>query len=490
MAERRLRDAGRESQALPTLALTASNAQRLRWATAGAVVGALAAASIGTWFVRSVDSTGSTSLRQFSFDLPDDGRFLDGVETNIALSADGSTLVFVADVDGVSRLYRRHLGELSTVPIEGTEGARWPFFSPDGDWVGFHAEDLNAISRVPLSGGEPFEICQQCSSGFWSEDGTVIFEWDGSLWRIPEAGGSHELLIQPMPDQGVGAMIRPSTLLGGQALLFEFGELGFGSVGVFSLDTGEFTVVSTNGTDPFYSSTGHVLFARGSTVFATPLDVGRLEVTGSTVPVVQGVRVENGGALQAAVSRGGVLVYAPAGAVRGTQLVWVDRSGAIESVLDDRSRLFFSPRVSPDGKQVVVQINEGGNTDLFVYDIVSRGVRPLTDGRHATNPVWTNDGLGVAFSSRSTNGYAIQVLALDGSNAERTALESSLPVVTNAWAGDGRSFVFEETLPSLNLFVAAVADDRSRTALVDTSSWNTPQPCRVRGSGWHTCRIS
>ena len=431
-------------------------------------MGALAATGIGMWYVAQTNSTGLRPQRRLSVNLPEGSAFPSGVETNIAVSADGLTLVFVADVDGVSRLYRRHLDELITVPIPGTAGARWPFLSPDGQWVAFQAEGFSEIRRVPLSGGEPFTICQQCSGGFWGDDGTITFQWDGTLWRIPEVGGSRELLIEPMPDRGVAAMIRPSTLPGGRAVLFEFGVLGSGSVGLASLDTREITVVSTVGTDPFYSPTGHVLFARGNNLFAAPLDVDQLEVTGPTVPVVQGVRVENGGALQAVISRDGVLVYAPAGGALGTQLVWVDRTGNIESVLDEQRRLFFSPRISPDGEQVVVQINDRGNTDLFVYDVASRGVRRLTDDRRATAPLWTYDGSGITYGSRTTDGYAIKSLALDGSSTERTVLESSFPVVPQTWAQDGSSLVFQENLPNYNLFVADVADTGSRTPLVDT----------------------
>ena len=140
-------------------------------------------------------------------------------------------------------------------------------------------------------------------------------------------------------------MSRPDLLPGGQAVLFEIGTIQFGGVGVLSLENNELIVVSTDGADPLYSSTGHILFARGNTLFAVPFDVEGLEVTGPAVPVLQGVRVENGGALQADVSRDGLLVYAPAGAEMGTQLVWVDRNGTVESVLDEQWRVFYAPPV-------------------------------------------------------------------------------------------------------------------------------------------------
>ena len=145
-------------------------------------------------------------------------------------------------------------------------------------------------------------------------------------------------------------MSRPILLPGGQAVLFEIDFLVGGGVGVLSLENNKLIVVSTEGSDPLYSSTGHILFARGNTLFAIPFDVESFKVTEPAVPVLQGVQVENGGALQADLSRDGLLVYAPAGAQIGTRLTWVDREGKVESALDQQRRIFYAPRISPSSR--------------------------------------------------------------------------------------------------------------------------------------------
>ncbi len=340
-----------------------------------------------------------------------------------------------------------------------------PIFSPDGQWVAF-TPDQSTLKRVPLSGGEPFTICDQCDRASWGDDGTIVFNREGALWQISEVGSSPELLAAPMPDRGVPAMVNPVLLPGGQAVLFEIGVYQFGGVGVLSLESNELIVVSTNGSDPLYSSTGHILFARGNTLFAVPFDVGRFEVTEPAVPVLQGVRVENGGALQADVSQGGLLVYAPADAAMGTQLVWVDREGKVESVLDEQWRVFYAPRISPDGKQVAVQINEGGNTNIWIHE--SGTLRLLTTDGVSANPIWTPNGSGVTFNSGSAAPFSIRWTTGDGTSEVKTLLPSEYPIFPAAWSPEGNQLVFQEDSPNPNLFVADVRDGGSRTALLET----------------------
>jgi dipeptidyl aminopeptidase/acylaminoacyl peptidase len=258
-------------------------------------------------------------------------------------------------------------------------------------------------------------------------------------------------------------MSRPILLPGGQAVLFGIGFLEFGGVGVLSLENNEVIVVSTDGADPLYSSTGHILFARGNTLFAVPFDVEGFEVTGPAVPVLQGVRVENGGALQVDVSRDGLLVYAPAGAEMGTQLVWVDREGTVESVLDDQWQVFYAPRISPDGKQVAVQINEGGETDIWIHE--SGTMRLLTTDGVSANPIWTPDGTGVTFNSGSAGSFAIRWTTADGTSEVKNLLSSQFPVFPAAWSPEGNQLVFQE---DSSLFVADVGDGGSRTAFLET----------------------
>jgi len=156
---------------------------------------------------------------------------------------------------------------------------------PQGS-VAFQDSGMSEIWRVPLMGGEPFRVCRGCVDGSWAADGSIVFEWGGSLYRVPEGGGEREVLAEPRPDRGITSVGRGSLLPGGAAVLFDINVFGPGGVGVLPLDGRELRIITEDGGDPAYSPTGHILFARERTLFAVPFDVERLAVTGPERPVL------------------------------------------------------------------------------------------------------------------------------------------------------------------------------------------------------------
>jgi len=261
---------------------------------------AVVAALTGWWLARP--GSGGSLPRIFSIDLPEGTRLPAGQGPGIAISPDGQNIAYMASGPAGRHLYLRRLGRLGSTLIPGTEEAINPTFSPDGKSLAFRVGEI--LKKVSLAGGEPFELCSTCGEASWGDAGDLIFVREGSLWRVPEVGGRPELITGPMPDRGVPYFRRPLVLPGGKAVLFEPGVVGANAgAAVISLESKDVVVVATDGSDPFYSDTGHVVFARGDTLFAVPFDLDRLRVTGEPVPVVHGVRVEGGGAVHAAVSR-------------------------------------------------------------------------------------------------------------------------------------------------------------------------------------------
>jgi Tol biopolymer transport system component len=404
---------------------------------------------------------------RFDIDLPEGTNLPRGVGTNIAVSPDGKVIVYVAADASGRQLYLRRMNELVSTPIPGTEGGMLPFFSPDGAWVAF-VDDLG-MKKVSLSGDELYPLCDSIGEGSWGDDGYIIFGSKGSLWRVRDTGGEPELVAKPMPDRGVSSLNRPVMLPGNKAVLFENSNLGFGGfsgIGVLSIESNKVILVSARGSDPIYSHTGHIIFSRGDTLVAVPFDLESLE-RGQAVPVVQGVRVENGGAVQAAVSRNGLLAYAPAGTTMGTQLAWVDRDGGNLEPLTTQWRLFSAPRLSPDGEQIAIVTSDGGNTDIWIVDVGTGGMRRLTTSGDASAPVWTPDGACVTFASGSNGFFAIQRTRADVSGPVEMLIESQYQVWPEAWHPDGGQLVFREYSTSNNLFVFD-AQDRSRKALLES----------------------
>jgi Tol biopolymer transport system component len=148
----------------------------------------------------------------------------------------------------------------------------------------------------------------------------------------------------------------------------------------------------------------------------------------------------------------------------GTRLVLVDRNnGQVERVLE-QGRFFRAPRVSPDGRQIAVQINAGGACDLWIRE--AETLRPLTDTGDASNPIWTPDGRFITFSSRSSGSFAIQSMATDGEGEVRTLFTSRLPIVPEAWSQDGTQLIFREYSSTRDLFVTDIREPGSKTVYV------------------------
>ena len=421
---------------------------------------------VGIWRMTRRKPPAPVATMRFDIGLPEGTYLPRGAGTNIAVSPDGKAIVYVAANASGRQLFLRHINELVSTPIPGTEGGGRPFFSPDGAWLAF-VDDLGVMMRVSLSGDELYTLCDSCLHGSWGDDGYIIFDSGDSLWRIRDIGGEPELVAKPMPDRGVSWLSRPVVLPGSKAVLFENGGSEFGGIGVLSIESNEVIMVSAHGSNPIYSHTGHIVYPRGDTLFAVPFDVEEFEVMGRAVPVLQGVRVENAGAVQAAVSRNGLLVYAPAGTTMGTQLAWVDRDGENLESLTTQWRLFRRPRLSPNGEQIAVVIADGGNTDIWIVNVGTDGMRRLTTSGDASQPIWTPDGARVTFASASVGSCAIRWTLADGSGPAETLVESRYPVWPEAWHPDGGQLVFREISTSSNLFVLDMRD-RSREVLLDS----------------------
>ena len=244
----------------------------------------------------------------------------------VAISPTGTHVVYVAN----NQLYLRALDQLEAVPLSGTEesGAMSPFFSPDGQWIGFFSGQDNALKKVAISGGAAVTLTEArpLFGASWGADDTILFgQGSAGILQVAGAGGTPDVLVSIESPREAH---QPQMLPGGEAVLYTVGAGGPGvwdvaQVVVERLATGERTVVVEGGSDARYLSTGHLVYALGRTLLAMPFDVDRLEVAGGPVPLVQGVsRAGRSGAAHADVSQTGALVYLPGDRVVLTRLRW------------------------------------------------------------------------------------------------------------------------------------------------------------------------
>ena len=411
-------------------------------------------------------------LRRFEIVLPEGSVFRGTTRHLVAMSPRGTHLVYAAD----DQLYVRALDQVDAVPIRGTEGGRAPFFSPDGESIGFWASGY--LKKVALTGGAPANLCETNIpvGASWAADGTIVYVSSG-VWQVSANGGVPEKLI----DESGMIHLSPQKLPGENSLLMTVNEYARNwddsTIVVDQLDTGERKTLMQGGSDARYVPTGHLVYAVGSTLFAVPFDLGKLQVTGGPVPVVEGVKRSTGntGVAQFTFSEDGTLAF-----VSGTErldrgLLWIDRSGQT-SPLTDNKGVFSTPRLSPDGKHLAVTVAEGGGTDVWVLDIERDTFTQLTTDGASAFPDWSPDGEWLVLSSGTSAGSDLFRMRADFSAPPELLLEREGPEMHMRWMPDGSGLVFQESFgAAADLWVLDLEGDSEARLFLQTPV-NEAQP--------------
>ena len=444
------------------------------------VVGVLVTGG-ATWRLTRSDVPGD--VVRFVIPPPDAARFdFSGLYTDVAISADGTQVIYQARAPGGGlQLILRPIDELGGAALRGAEGGVAPFFSPNGEWVGFLSDAYGStLQKVSIFGGPPVTLTEFdgiITSATWGTDDQIIFgSLTGGLFRVPGGGGEREVLTSPDADEGERSHINPSVIPGRQAVLFGI-TVGDGQaraqLAVLALDTGEITRLGLVGKQPQYVSTGHLVYSVGDgSVRAAPFDVERLEVTGSPVPILEGVVVKStGGAANFSIAANGRLVYAsrdgPAGA---RSLVWVDREGREEPLAAEPGS-YTTPRVSPDGTRVAVD-RQDNEPDVWVYSVERRTLtRVTTDPATDGHPLWTLDGERLVFQSTRGGGRGLFWKAADGTGTTERLMESTSGafVGPSGWSPSGESLIFGElpqTASNYDIGVLSMEGDRQSEPLL------------------------
>ena len=304
--------------------------RRSKWAVpamAAAVVLVGAIAAVAAWMLKPLEPR---PVMRFAHRLGEEAFSRTGRPV-VAISRDGRRLAYVAN----NQIYLRNLDESDARPIPGTnENPSTPFFSPDGEWVGFWSSD-GALKKIRLAGGTPVELTKAGNplGVSWGLDDRILYALNDGIWRVSANGGNPERIVRANSGERIHG---PQMLPGGNAVLFAATATTAGAEGwdkadivVVRLDRGERKVVHTGGANPRYVSTGHIVYALENTLFAVPFDADALETRGGPVPVVPEVRRAAGadiGIAQYDVAGSGSIVY-----VRGGADAQVD-SGAVRSV--------------------------------------------------------------------------------------------------------------------------------------------------------------
>ncbi|SVA50083.1 uncharacterized protein METZ01_LOCUS102937, partial [marine metagenome] len=373
---------------------------------------------------------------------------------NVALTPDGTRMVYRGLFDGQSHLFVRSLDEFEATPLTGLSlDPRNPFISPDGTRVGFF-DGNRSLQRVSILGGPPVTITDIPGGprgASWGSDDTIVFATgnpESGLLRVAVGGGDVETLTVPDSEQGERDHLWPEILPGGESVLFTIrtdGPLENAQIAVLSLQTGEYDVLFPGGSSARYVPTGHIVYGVGGTLRAVGFDLGTLTVTTEPIPVIEEILMGPRGEANFDVSQDGSLVYVSgtSGGAVGLDLVWVDQEGNRELLEADRGR-YSNPRLSPDGSRVVLQVRDGdGNSDIYTYDISRNNFSQFTF--HETGdccPLWTPDGARVVWTSARDGVPNLYVKNADGTGEVERLGESDAMQLGFSWSADGTDLVF------------------------------------------------
>jgi serine/threonine-protein kinase len=437
----------------------------LPWVAAGAVGLVAVAAGFGWWrATRPVDRP----LVRVSVDLGADA--VPGESLTAAISPDGTRIVYpVRGAGGTQQLATRLLKQAAPTLLPGTEGAINPFFSPDGQWIGFGAD--GKLKKISVLGGAAVTISDAPAlrGGSWGLDDNIIATLSGAagtgLSRVPAAGGKPEPLTQPA-SKGQATHRWPQILPGGKAVLFtghtSTTTFDNASIEVLTLKTGQIKVLQPGGYFGRYladngAGNGHLVYIHEGVLFGVPFDPDTLQVDGMPSPLLEDVAADAptaGGQLD--FSDTGTLVYRSGKSAASTYpVVTLDSSGKTEPLVPTPGN-YFTPRFSPDGKRLALSITAGKGTDLHVYDPQREAMSHLTfNGQDNFNPVWTPDGKHIVFRTSSVssggNGGAIMWIRSDGAGDPQPLYQSKNVIWPSSFSPDGRRLAFSEQGPETNL---------------------------------------
>ena len=369
-----------------------------------------------------------------------------------AVSPDGHRVVFSArsKADNSVRLYVRALGAEKSFALDGTGDAQYPFWSPDGQWIGFYDRN-ECLKKIPAGGGPSQTICRAGNGkgASWSRRDQILFtsDYNTPISVVAAVGGEPREVTSLNDHEGFDSHRHPQFLPDGHHFLY-LARGGAGNVGselrLADLDGDPTKVVMKVTVAAGYTS-GHLLFVTGQTLMAQPFDPRKGELDGAPVPVASNVLIIPGAALAAfSVSEEGELVYLRNQAVNDATLVWLDRAGKTIGRLGDEAE-YNTVVLSPDNRSAAVTIMDPalGTHDIWIYEI-ERNFRThfTNDPANEDYPVWQPDGRALLFISDRGGHRAVYRKSLGGTGETELVLDVGKPVILSDCAADGRTIIY------------------------------------------------
>jgi Tol biopolymer transport system component len=395
------------------------------------------------------------------------------------LSPDGRQLAFVAENNGVRQVWARQMDALDAQPLAGTNGATYPFWSPDGASIGFFAQ--GKLKKIAPGGGIAQDLCDAATGrgATWNRDGVILFSTGPTepIFRVPAAGGTPEAVTDVSAQSGTGHRF-PAFLPDGRHFLYHAGGNDADTAGVYlgSLDGSPAVRLLPDETNALYvppaaGGTGHLVFRRQDTLMVQPFDPRTQTLTGEPMAIAGDVPMtEHDGFGAFSVSWNGTLAYRSRPADR--ELVWTDRSGSRTSAITEPGSFVGQPAISPDGRTVAIVKHTGAQVDVWLRDM-PRDVLSRFTLRSGINrsPVWFPGGTRLLFAFQAPGAYSSDIYVKPQTGGEEELLVRG---GVNAYpldvSSDGRWVIFQQQGDStgLDLWLVPVDGDRKPVPYLQT----------------------
>jgi Tol biopolymer transport system component len=433
---------------------------RRRWPLALSLVAAAGAVVLAYWMGARASHGAPARVLRTNIDLPAGvalASFNEATGATLAFSPDGASIVMVGEHDGQTELYIRSLNRAETRPVAGTSGARGPFFSPDGQWLGFWAG--GRLRKTPLAGGGPAVICDAVveSGAVWMPDDTVLFSTGFGLLRVSAQGGQPVLVTTPDASTGEYSHVSPSRVPGTNAVLFSIKYNGEGpqASGIGVLPSGGHRWATlragAGGSEPKFLAPGFLVLNRSGVLQVASFDATGLTVKGAFTPLEAGGPSTESDQTVSFDVAGASLVYAAGQTAAPERGIYsVDLHGTWELLTAER-KPYWSPAVSPDGSRLAVNIwVDLRVSEVWVLDLVRRTWLRLTTASNDWQPVWKDHQTLIVTRGRQGGTAAWDEYSLPATGNGSPVLLASFPhqVGSHALAPDHREVVFSTVAAS------------------------------------------
>jgi serine/threonine protein kinase len=398
----------------------------------------------------------------------------------VAVSPSGRQLALVLTGDGRTSLWLRPLDSLTAVPFDKTDGARNPFWSPDGRFIGFFAD--GKLKKIAASGGVPEIICDappNTNSGTWSQDGTILFtvgQLEKGILRVSANGGPVTEVSKPDPLQRENYHFWPQFLPDGRHFFFLGGKIRREESVVYlaSVDDGEPKRVLQASSRVMYAPPGYLLYVREGTLLAQAFDTASLSLTGEQITIAEQVGnfSPTGNAYFSVSANGEVLAYQAGGST--SRLVWLNRTGTEESAVGTPAD-YLNPRLSPDGQKIAVNIIDpkDGTNDLWIYELSRATLTRFTFTPGMENgSAWSPDSKRLVFAHDQDGPPHLFLKALgETGDGEMLLSPNEGPQLPQDWSADGQFLIYRGFFSPTrsDLFILPMAGERKPFAFANTS---------------------